>query len=218
MNIRILIPAVTALLICGCVSTEYIEVDRTMPPYFHPKNFRVSSEGRDALPRRVMVLPSFGKADVMTLRDIDELLVQELTKANAFEVVLPSRADVQPRRNEEEFTLEEALPWAAKEGADGILICRITSCSPHRPLLLGTAMKLWNIPKQTMPWAIDETLDSQLTLVANGARNYYLSEFRAAYPNRRSESILESPRMFFQYVFSELFTTLPGAPKIPENP
>ncbi len=219
MNLRFLLPALTvALLFSGCASTEYVEVDRTIPPYFHPRNFHVHPEGRAAMPRRVLVLPSFGKGEITTLRDIDDMLVQELAKVNVFEVVLPSRADVVSRRNEQEFTLEEALPWAEKEGADGILVCRVNSCSPHRPLILGTALKLWNIPKKTTVWAADETLDSQLTIVANGARNYYLSEFRQSYPNRRSEAILESPRMFFQYAFSEILSTLPGAPAPPPEP
>jgi hypothetical protein len=105
--------------------------------------------------------------------------------------------------------MAEAQAWADQAGADGILACNVTSLQPHRPLILGTVLKLWSIPKQTTVWSVDETLDSQLTIVANGARNYYLTQLRVSYPTRRSEQILESPNLFFQYAFSELLLTLP---------
>ena len=204
----------TLFLLSGC-TTDYIEVDRTVPPYFHTKNVFQHAEGLDAIPHRVLVLPSWGDAPTVTLRQLDEILVQELGKVNVAEVVLPPREKIASRRSNQEFNLEEAKTWAEQAGAQGVLTCRVIVCKPHRPTSLGVALRLWNVPKDATVWAVDETLDSQLTIVANGARNYYLTNFRAQYPTRRSETILESPNMFFQYVFAELLSTLPTRPPIP---
>jgi len=207
---------VLCLFFTGCAA-DYIEIDRTVPPYFHAQNVFLDARGRDAIPRRILVLPSSGSATTYSLRQLDGILVQELTKANVAEIVPPLRFDSQNRRPDQEFTLEEARLWAQKAGADGVLLCRVTSCRPSRPLSVGVNLRIWNIPQSLTAWSVDETLDSQLTVVANGARNYYLSNFRASYPTRRSEHILESPSMFYHYVFSELFSTLPGS-KIPPFP
>ncbi len=198
-----------SLLLAGCATTEYIEIDRAVPPYFHASNFFVAPEASQAMPKRVLVLPCYGSVAVATLGDLNQILVQELAKVKLFEVLPPTQVKIANRRSDQEFNLQEAGLGAREVGADGVLLTHVTSCRPHRPLVLGVAMKLWNIPKETAVWAVDETLDSQLTPVANGARNYYLSELRAAYPTRRSDQILESPRMFFQYAFSELLNTLP---------
>jgi len=206
---HLLSSAAAVVLLSGCAA-DYVDIDRTLPPYFHAQNVFIHTEGLDAMPRRILVLPCWGDAPAKTLRDIDEVLWQEFGKANVAELVVPPRESTINRRSEQEFTLDEARKWAHKAGAEGVLTCRVTSCSPHRPIALGVALRIWSLPKDTTVWAVDETLDSQLTLVANGARNYYLTEFRAPYPARRSEAILESPRMFFQYVFAELFITLPG--------
>jgi len=197
-------------LLCftGC-ATEYIEIDRAAPPYFRASNFFVAPETTQVMPKRVLVLPCYGSVAVSTLGDLNQVLAQELAKVKLFEVIPPTRVKIANRRNDQEFNLQEASLWAREVGADGLLITHVTSCRPHRPLVLSVAMKLWNIPKETAVWSVDETLDSQLTPVANGARNYYLSELRVAYPTRRSDQILESPRMFFQYAFSALLSTLP---------
>jgi hypothetical protein len=200
---------VVVLCCSGCLTTERVEVDRTVPPYFKAENTYLAAQGRDAIPRRVLVLPATGRGTAKALRDLDKVLVQELAKANAFEVLLPDSDKVRNRRTDDEFTLQEAEVWAREVGADGILTCQVTSLQSHRPIVLGTALKLWNIPLRSTVWVVDETLDSQLTPVANGARNYYLSNFRVNYPGRRSEQILESPSMFYQYAFAELLSTLP---------
>jgi hypothetical protein len=196
------------LLIFGC-ATEYIEVDRTLPPYYEPTNFQMDAEGFSALPRRVLVLPSWGRAPTVTLRELDEILQQELGKVNSFEIVQLPSSKIVSRRSEQDFTLSEAEELAQQAGTDGVLTCRITQNQPYKPMTIGMVMRLWNIPKRKVVWAVDETLDSRLTLVANGARNYYLTSLRAVYPARRSEHILESPRLFYQYALAEMVSTLP---------
>lgn len=196
-----------ALFVAGC-ATEYVEIDRTIPPYYHAQNVFHDPQTRAALPRAVIALPCSGRVAPQTLRELDGILVQELAKVNLFEVKKPSADKVRSRRSEQDFTMEEAKAWAGETGADGIMICKVTSCSASKPLVLGVSLQLWSLNKEANVWAVDETLDSQMTLVANGARNYYLTNFRANYPTRRSEQILDSPHMFFQYAFAELFSTI----------
>lgn len=205
------------VLFSGCIaSTQYIEIDRVVPPFFHAKNVYVDPKRYQAMPHKVLILPCTGRAHVATLRDLDGLLIQELTKVNLFEVVPPLEEKAKSRRSSQEFSMTEVQVWAEQVGADGIMVCHVSSIQPYRPLLLGTSLKLWSIPKQAAVWAVDETFDSQLTTIANGARNYYLSNFRVSYPNRRSDQILESPNMFFQYAFAELFSTLPSKDSQPK--
>jgi hypothetical protein len=203
---------VGTLFLAGC-STEYIEIDRTVPPYFHARN--VFHAENISMPHRVLVLPTWGKASVSTLRDLDPILIQEVAKINLFEVATSSKENTVNRRPEQDFTLEEARAWARQKGADGILMCQVTSSNPYRPTSLGVKLRLWSVHDETTVWAVDETLDSQLTTVANGARNYYLTTLRSSYPTRRSEQILESPRLFYQYVFAELLSSLPEKPSKP---
>jgi hypothetical protein len=198
------------LFFSGCAA-DYVEIDRTVPPYFHAQNVFIDAHGRDAIPRRILVLPSWGTPMTETLRQLDGILVQELTKANIAEVIPPLKFESQNRRPHQEFTLEEARLWAQQAGADGVLLCRVTSCRTIKPLSLGVNLRIWNISQSLTAWSVDETLDSQLTTVANGARNYYISNFRETFPSRRSEHILESPNMFYQYAFAELFSSLPGS-------
>jgi hypothetical protein len=197
-----------AFLATGC-TTEYIEIDRTVPPYYHARNVYRNTTTPNPFPQRVLVLPCYGVGTPASLRDLNEALVQEAVKANLFEVIPPPGTLTKNRRRSQEYDLVEAQTAAKEFGADGILICRVTSCQPYKPLTLGVAVKLWNIPKETTAWAVDENFDSSLTTVANGARNYYLTKLRVNYPNRRSEQILDSPQLFFQYVFAEIFSTLP---------
>ncbi|MDD2709542.1 MAG: hypothetical protein PHV34_16270 [Verrucomicrobiae bacterium] len=207
------------LVLTGCATTEYIEIDRTVPPYFQPTNVYHDPQAGDSRPKRVLVLPCHGNAGTpLILKDLNEILMQELTKANFFEAIPLSTKIAMNRRRDQDYDLVSALGWAKDAGADGILICRVTSCQASKPLVLGVSMKLWSIPREANVWSVDETLDSQLTPVANGARNYYLTNLRANYPSRRSENILDSPRMFFQYAFAELFSTLPKqkAEQIPQ--
>ncbi|MBI4025642.1 MAG: hypothetical protein HY360_11730 [Verrucomicrobia bacterium] len=206
---------VAALVFLSGCATEYIEIDRTVPPYYRARNFYLDAEAESKMPNRVLVLPCFGNASVSTLRLLDEVLAQELGKLTFFEVVPAPPEKTMNRRGQQEFTLNEAQAWAQAAGASGILQCRVTSCNPYRPLALGVSMKLWGVSPETTVWAVEETADSQLTLVANGARDYYLSNFRASYPTRRSEQILESPRMFFQYAFHEFLATLKRPPPTP---
>lgn len=210
--------SIVCLFLAGCAA-DYVEIDRTVPPYFHAKNYYIDTHGRDALPRRILVLPSYGNSTADTLKVLDSCLVQELTKANIAEVIPPLKFESMNRRPHQEFTLEEAKNLALQAGADGVLICRVTSCRPSKPISLGVNIRIWNIPQNLTAWSVDETLDSQLTTVANAARNYYLSNFRAAYPARKSQYILDSPNMFFQYCYYELFSTLPGnaLPPIPSE-
>jgi hypothetical protein len=197
------------LFFTGCAA-DYVEIDRTVPPYFHAQNVFIDTHGRDAMPRRILVLPAWGNTQLPVLRQLDTILVQELTKANIAEVIPPLRVETQNRRPQQEFTIDEARYWAQQTGADGVMLCRVSSCSPHKPLSLGVNLRIWNFPQSLTAWSVDETLDSQLTTVANGARNYYLSNFREPFPTRKSEHILQSPNMFFQYCFAEIFSTLPG--------
>jgi hypothetical protein len=208
--IRTLLAFPLGLLLAGCAA-DYVEIDRTVPPYFQPNNYFVHNQGRDALPRRILVLPCTGNATTTILRELDQAVVQELAKANIAEIIPPPQDKALHRRPSQEFSLQEAKIWAEQAGADGLLICRITSSRPHKPMVVGASVRIWNIPMETVVWSVDEMLDSQITTVANGARNYYLLNFREKYPVRRSEHILESPNMFYEYVFYELFSTIPGA-------
>jgi hypothetical protein len=200
--------AAIALVLTGC--TEYVEIDRTVPPYFEPSNVHIHPEGWAVMPRRVLILPSWGKAANVTLKELDPIIAQEAGKLNAFEVIPIPPTQAMNYRSDQDFTLDEGRALAKKYAADGILLCRVTSSQPHRPIVLGVGLRLWNVPLDTTVWAVDEVLDSQMTLVANGAREYYLTKFRDSYPGRRSEKILESPDLFYQYVFYKLFSTFPS--------
>jgi hypothetical protein len=96
-----------AFFLGGCAA-DYVEIDRTVPPYFHAHNVFIDVHGRDAMPRRILVLPSWGASNTETLRNLDNVLVQELTKANVAEVIPPLKFESQSRRPSQEFTLEEA--------------------------------------------------------------------------------------------------------------
>ena len=197
------------VLACFGCTTERIEMDMAPPPYFRASNVYVDAGGAGSLPKRVLVLPCYGAASMPDLKELSELLVEGCGKVNAFRVIMPPKEKVTNVRVYRELSLDEARAWAREVGADGILTCRIHACQKIKPLSLGAALNLWSMERNANVWSVDETLDTQLKTVANGARHYYLSEFRRSYPNRQSEQILDSPQLFFKYAFSELLKTVP---------
>lgn len=201
--------AVSLVVWCLGCTTERVEMDIALPPYFEAKNVYRDEAGAASIPKRVLVLPCYGTATMPVLQQLSEALVQSCGKVTAFKVIMPPKEKVTNVRAYRELSLAEAKAWAKEVGADGILTCRIHACQMIRPLSLGAALSLWNIDKNAVVWSVDETMDTQMTPVASGARYYYLSEFRMSYPNRQSDQILDSPQLFFKYAFAELLKTLP---------
>jgi hypothetical protein len=192
----------TAFVPFGCVSGPLV------PQVTSASNVYSANTRLPADLRRVAVLPVTcdGGFEASAGRDaLQPVLVAELTKTRAFEVVPVSREQLGAVTGKSEWSADEVLPsdfftrLRACTGCDAVLFCRLKQFRAYPPLAVGWDLKLVDASRRTVLWAVDEIFDSGKPAVANAAKRYYTQAVGRTETIVDPEVFLMSPRLFGQY-------------------
>lgn len=218
---RLVAALLVAPLLGGCETTSWTWQDLTRPvmPAHSPANIYLPAGLPDDL-RRVALLPMTVPADSGEAEDgrttMESALQQEIMKANRFELIVVTPAQMRQWTGKALWTAEEKLPpdffSTVREhtSCDGILFARVTRFRAYPPLTVGWSMKLvYGAAPHRILWAADEVFDAGQPAVVNAATTF--AKRNAAGSEHLSDgwSVLHSPRRFSQYAANALVATLP---------
>jgi hypothetical protein len=202
----------------GCQSLNL--EDTVMGPSFQPGNvFSLTSQLPNTL-RRVAVMPITSivpsTETELAAESLLPILVGEMTRCRAFEVVLVNPGQLKQWTGRVSLTAEEPLPPNFFKqvrdalGCQAVLFARLTQFRPYRPPAIGWNMKLVDCQDARIWWSIDEVFDAGNSAVANSARRYYQANIQASQRLPDSRTIFGSPSRYGQYTLSAALGTLPA--------
>ena len=207
-----------ALLLAGCAS--WLPPRRDLVSSYKPRNVYCPTNALPAALRRVAVLPmtreESGVAAEEGVANLEPLLVAELRKRNAVEVIPVAREELQQWTGQPTWRAESALPTnlfqkiSDATGCDAVLFCRLTVYRPHPPLAVGLGVKLITCPDRAVFWSVDEVFDASSAPVVSAAESYGAMELNLPSPQLDGSAVLLSPRRFGQYAAHAVMATLPG--------
>ena len=210
--------AASLLLCAGCA--EQAQLRRSLAQPYHPTNLHQSASHLPPNLRRVAVLPltaeekdSPAQAGCTTLEPI---LLAELRKRAAFEVVPVSREQLRAWTGKPGWRQEDTLPaeLLAKvqkhTGCEGVLFDHLSVYRPYPPLAVGWRMSLIDCADQTTHWTVDEVFDAGSPAVIKAAQTYFRSQMNQPSVELDSTAVLTSPRRFGQYAAAAALGTLPA--------
>ncbi|HTS18829.1 MAG TPA: hypothetical protein VMP11_14740 [Verrucomicrobiae bacterium] len=169
--------------------------------------------------RRVVVLPVTcdNTPDAEVGRDaLQPVLLAELTKVNAFEVVPISPDQLRAVTGKSRWEATELLPpdlfsrLHAATGCDAVLFCRLKQFRAYPPLSVGWDLRLVEVNQRSVLWAVDQVFDAGKTEVASAAQRYYARSEERSATIADPESVLMSPRLFGQYAAAASLAVLPA--------
>ncbi|KAF0171177.1 MAG: hypothetical protein FD161_4391 [Limisphaerales bacterium] len=226
----------TAGLLAGCETVDFSRPERVSGPDYEPANVHRLPAGVPEKIRRVAVLPlvsdARGAQAEAGAETMQSVLVTELVRSGAFEILAVSADDLSHATGRGQWTAEEKLPAAffqklrEQHGCDAVLFSRLTQYRAYPPLAVGWSFKLVECPAKPagtprILWAADEVFDAGNPTVVNSARRYYLGQLKVTGPLADSQAMLHTPRRFAQYTLHALALTLPPrefAPQVPPPP
>ena len=202
----------------GCQS--FLPEDTVIGPSYKPANVFCLSPQLPNSVRRVAILPITallpGTDAEAGQEALQPVLLGELGKSRAFEVVSVTPDQLKQWTGRATWTAEELLPpnllKTIREslGCQAVLFTRLTHYRPYKPPAVGWNIKLVDCQDARIWWSIDEVFDAGNPPVANAARRYYQQYFQAGQTLPDSQTILNSPSRFGQYTLSAALATLPA--------
>jgi len=206
--------AAALLLLSGCATHTREEAALKVAPY-QPLN--IAQTGKK-LPKdvvRVVVLPVWYHESWPFLDELDRTIADELSKTGLFEVVLLDRRAMKKIFGQPQYSSTGLLPgnFAAalksKLAVDAVLLSDLTLYEPYRPVAVGLRMKLLDLHRMNVIWAIDSVYNSGNPGVISGARQYTMDRQTKPYPLDRGLMVMRSPSMFSRYAIWQSFQALP---------
>jgi hypothetical protein len=183
--------------------------------------------------RRLAVLPIHANRPIDDLqRDMDGIFRGELSKVVKYEIVQVPRSEMLGIINRETVSSSAVIPaqviQALKEkyAADAVLFTDFTVFRPYRPIAIGVRTKIVDLRNMSVIWMADGILDSGEPDVADLATQYGSDAMQIRYvsstvPKGRSREIasgnqiiLQSPRLYADFVAHEAFASLAPPPPV----
>lgn len=204
------------LLLLGC-QTQRRELayfkEETLTPSYMPTNFTLNPIPDSVISLAVLPIHTdFIEGDQK--KAMDRILLQEIAKTNAFEVIPINTLQCADWFGQESLSRYMPLPPHAlktvhqKTAADSILVGEIFQYCPYSPMSLGLKLAIIEVGTGEVLWAFEDTFDAGLVTVAWGAQRYSEVALKAPYPFNETATMAISPRMFFQYAAYEAFKSL----------
>ncbi len=203
-----------ALLLGGCASSG----SAGHPAVWMPNVYRTSN----ALPaglRRVAVLPVTCESgvDAEAGRDaLQPVLLAELSKTGAFQVVPVSPEDMRALTGRSFWSANEVLPSDFFErlrkatACDAVLFCQLKHFRAYPPVAVGWDLKLVEADHRSILWALDEVFDAGQPSIACAAQHYYAQATRPPSSLGDAQLVLLSPRLFGQYAAASSLAAMPA--------
>lgn len=214
LSIVVLLP----VLLTGCATPPAIRHALATP--YKPTNVYLRQPTLPATLRRVAVLPlPRSRQNVEQAQGasyLEPVLLNELNKRAAFELVAISVEEAQRLANGGSWAAEGVLPQdfikrlRTATGCDAVLFAALTVYQPYPPLRVGWKARLVDCSDQQCWWSIDETFDAGSDSVAVAAEAYARAQLNLPNPLLEEASVLSSPRRFGQYTAWAIAGTLPS--------
>ncbi len=199
----------------GCSSAPFDPVSRG--PFFTPVNFRGAKIWPSDV-RRVAVLPLDAHGAALPedfVSSLDPVWLAALQGTQRAEFVPVSRSQLSrlfsgTRSLDSTGLLPENFSQrvAGATGADAVLFCDVTGCSPYAPMSIGLRAKLVHLRSGGLIWACDERFDARAPSVSNSARRFARDSGSAR--GDAVTAILQSPAAFAAYASSGVVATFPN--------
>lgn len=219
--------------LAGCGTVELTMSERVWGPDYQPGNIHRLPTGVPEQVRRVAVLPlvadSRSAQAEAGAEAMQSVLVSELTRSGAFEIVTVSADELTHATGRGQWTAEGKLPPAflqhlrERHACEAVLFSRLTQYRAYPPLAVGWSFKLVECPAKASEtprilWAADEVFDAGNPAVVNSARRHYLAQLKSPGPLADSQTAVTSPRRFAQYTLHALALTIPPRAISPQVP
>lgn len=215
---RLSLACLLVALLAGAGCAEQPRVRRAMAQPYSPSNLHRAPGPLPAHLRRVAVLPvtaQEGNADATAaVASYESILLVELRKRAAFEVVPVSRDQLRLWTGRSDWRQEEALPpdFLAKvrenTGSDGLMFAQLSAYRAYPPLAVGWRMSLIDTSTGASHWSVDETFDGGSVEVIKAAQAYARAQMNQPAVELDSTGVLSSPSRFGQYASSAVVSTL----------
>ena len=210
--------AVSLLLFAGCA--EQPRVRRALAQPYQPANLHRRSAVLPAHLRRVALLPltaEEGATDAQAaVRDLEPILLVELRKRAAFEVVPVSREQLKLWSGRSNWRQEDPLPpdfltrVQDETGSQGLMFAYLSAYRPYPPLATGWRLSLIECATGNAWWSVDEVFDAGSVEVIKSAQAYARGQMNQPAIELDSTAVLSSPSRFAQYTAAAVVATLPG--------
>lgn len=211
-----------AVLLGGCQTSSWSWQDLTRPVMAShtPANVYLAG-GLPSDLRRVVLLPLTLPANSSEAEDtraaMEQALQQEILKANRFELIIVTPAQLRLWTGRAQWSAEDKLPRdffaqvREQAGCDAVLFARVTRFRAYPPLTVGLSLKLVHgeAPNRIL-WAVDEVFDAGQPEVVNSAIAFARRNATGSEHLSDGWSVLHSPRRFSQYAANAVMATLPA--------
>lgn len=208
--------ALGLLLLAGCA--EQPRVRRAMAQSYQPTNLHRQAAVLPAHLRRIAVLPLTAPAGDVEAQNavpaLESILLIELRKRAAFEVVAVSREQVRLWSGRTEWHQEDPLPAnllpriQQETGSDGIVFAHLSAYRPYPPLATGWRLSLVDFTTGNTCWSVDEVFDAGSVEVIKAAQAYARGQLNQPAVELDSTGVLSSPSRFGQYSAAAALGTL----------
>ena len=206
----------------GCFVTRWIKskIEKPVARSYTPSNVYRSMESLPADLRRVAVLPLTALGSGSDLQagqqSLQPVLIQELTKAQRFEIVAVSAEKLRRWGGKTHWKAEEPFPaellskLREQYSCQAVIFAEVTQFQAYGPLQIGWRLKLIESRRGEIVWAADEVFDAGVPEVSTAATRFAKASQKQSDEELISEKlILSSPRRFAEYTLQALFHTLP---------
>ena len=212
-----------ATILGGCQtpisSWSWQDLSRPVMATHTPSNI-YSPSGLPSDLRRVALLPLTLPANSSEAEDshvaLEQALQQEISKANRFEVIVVTPAQLHQWTGRAHWGAEEKLPLdfftnlRERSGCDAVMFTRVTRFRAYPPLTVGFNLKLiYGEAPHRILWAVDEVFDAGQPSVVNAATTFAKRHNTGSEHLSDGWSVLRSPQRFSQYAANAVVATLP---------
>lgn len=197
-----------------------LEARRALAMPYQPKNVHSIAPQLPASLRRVAVLPlttdATGSADEAGVKILESVLLEELNKRKAFEVIPVSREQLRSWTGEPAWKAHDKLPAGLfaklreSTGCDAVFLSHLTLYRAYPPLAVGWRLALIDVEPPKERWAVDEVFDAGSPEVIKAAEMYFDREANEPSPQMDQSAVLNSPKRFGHYSAHAVLALLPG--------
>lgn len=215
---RPLTACLVAGLLAGAGCAEQPRARRALAQPYQPANLHRAAASLPASLRRVAVLPLAtpdGSSEAASAAaGMETILLAELRKRAAFEVVPVSRDQLRLWTGRADWRREESLPAdllnriQERTGSEGVLFSGISTYRPYPPLAVGWSLQLVDAATGASYWTVDEVFDAGSVEVIKSAQAYARAHMNQPALELDSTGVLSSPSRFGQYTAAAVVGTL----------
>ena len=107
------------------------------------------------------------------------------------------------------LTLEQIKKMRQAFQCDGILLGSINDFRPHPRMQLGVSLRMLDLKRGRLVWAVDHVWDTTDKAVEKRIRRFFSDQMRSVYGPMDWQIAMISPKVFEKFIAYELAETLP---------